>query len=71
MLKTFTSDYLAVPFCDYEWFYISLDLNIIRIFVILKKIYSDNARGFLLIAPHLLQYIGEDKKVLPLFSPFF
>ena len=52
-------------------FYISLDLNIIRIFVILKKIYSDNARGFLLIAPHLLQYIGEDKKVLPFFSPLF
>lgn len=52
-------------------FYISLDLNIIRIFVILKKIYSDNARGFLLVAPHLLQYIGEDKKVLPFFSPLF
>jgi len=52
-------------------FYISLDLNIIRIFVILKKIYSDNARGFLLVASHLLQYIGEDKKSSPLFLPSF
>ena len=52
-------------------FHILLYLNIIRIFIILKKIYSDNARGFLLVAPHLLQYIGEDKKVLLLFLPFF
>jgi len=52
-------------------FYILLNLNIIRIFIILKKIYSDNARGFLLVAPHLLQYIGEDKKVLSFFSPLF
>ena len=51
-------------------FYIPLNLNIIRIFIILKKIYSDNARGFLLVAPHLLQYIGEDKKVLS-FPPLF
>jgi hypothetical protein len=51
-------------------FFIFLNLNIIRIFMILKKIYSDNARGFLLVDPHLLQYIGEDKKVLP-FSPLF
>jgi len=53
-------------------FYILLYLNIIRIFIILKKIYSDNARGFLLVAPPLLQYIGEDKKkVLSFFSPLF
>jgi len=52
-------------------FYLPLNLNIIRILIILKKIYSDNARGFLLVAPHLLQYIGEDKKVLSFFSPLF
>jgi hypothetical protein len=39
--------------------------------MILKKIYSDNARGFLLVTPHLLQYIGEDKKKFSLFLPSF
>ena len=70
LLKTFTSDYLAVPFCDYEWFLHSSIFEYHSHFYNSKKIYSDNARGFLLVAPHLLQYIGEDKKVLP-FSPLF
>jgi hypothetical protein len=44
-------------------FYIFLNLNIIRIFVILKKSTPITPAGFLLVASHLLQYIGEDKKV--------
>ena len=72
MLKTF---YFWLLGCTVLWlrmiFTFLQILNIIRIFVILKKIYSDNARGFLLIASHLLQYIGEDKKSSPLFSPLF